>query len=305
MEQVKKAFTHPKDKYIPVYSNAEIKCAEIKKWFGDTRKLSMDRFKEELKKRSQLCVYIGRNGDGLYKVGYSGNLEQREKQIATHNPKFKIIYKVKTPWAIGVETNLKKYLNCFKVSGEWFKVSDAKINEIIKSLEAYSLIQQKINTPPNKFLNGLRISSTVMAENMPYDLEDDVKDIIDSNVESGCDIYVHKNNIDNNYYLCIEDIEQLISHSKMDLTELINNYIETHMTVDELICKIDENAVLCILKNESLFFSMPKSSQLLCMSRIDSRHKRRSEELNVSDDFKIDILETSDSVKNHIKKYLN
>lgn len=220
--EIRKAFTHPDNKYMPVYS-----CPESRTLFGaDISETYIDAFKEDLNEMNNLHVYIGRNGDGLYKVGFSGDLKQREKQIKTHNPRFNIIHKIKTPWAKGVELKLKHYLSNLNVSGEWFDIADSLISQLITDLDKFQSTQKPLDIPPDKFFNGMPVSSTMMNAKMPYGCDINIKTIINYAIKDGCDIYVYKNNKDGNYYMCLEDLEKLVIHSKFDLSELLNEYIQ-------------------------------------------------------------------------------
>jgi DNA-binding CsgD family transcriptional regulator len=74
-------------------------------------------------------IYLIQDGTGRVKIGYSERVKERLKQIqSTECPTCKLI--AHFPGSYGVERYLHKKYESYRLSGEWFKLTDSQITEI-------------------------------------------------------------------------------------------------------------------------------------------------------------------------------
>ena len=84
-------------------------------------------------------VYILKNSENFYKIGYSKNPKNRVKQFNTANPyELKIIKTFETNFDSKIEAILKNHFKFRKISGEWFDLSDEDILKIESLIETYN-----------------------------------------------------------------------------------------------------------------------------------------------------------------------
>ena len=80
-------------------------------------------------------VYFIREDSGNVKIGVTANLKKRLKAIQTHNPHkmavVKTIHCSNIQQAKKAEKELHKRFSEFRQNGEWFKLPEPVINELI------------------------------------------------------------------------------------------------------------------------------------------------------------------------------
>jgi predicted GIY-YIG superfamily endonuclease len=79
-------------------------------------------------------VYIARqtNESNVYKIGITTNISQRERSFSTGNAFVKIIASKKTENPQKLEYFLHKLFRECRISGEWFKLTDDDISDLIR-----------------------------------------------------------------------------------------------------------------------------------------------------------------------------
>jgi len=79
----------------------------------------------------------------FYKIGYTINLNNREKQLSTGNPgSMKILKSFQTDWNRKVETTLHRQFNSKRVRGEWFRLDR---NDVDNFLTKCHIIESNLN----------------------------------------------------------------------------------------------------------------------------------------------------------------
>lgn len=69
-------------------------------------------------------IYLIKDGEDRYKIGYSKNPKERLKQLQTAGATvYEIIYEIECKHTTKVETALHNYLNQYRTNGEWFALS--------------------------------------------------------------------------------------------------------------------------------------------------------------------------------------
>jgi hypothetical protein len=72
-------------------------------------------------------VYIMGMGDGLFKVGWTFNVQQRLKEFLTSNPLVKLVHAEHVTDARRREKFLHDRFNSKWVAGEWFRLTDEDV----------------------------------------------------------------------------------------------------------------------------------------------------------------------------------
>ena len=75
--------------------------------------------------------YIIKN-NGLYKLGFSSNWVKRYKMYKVHLGNVDLVYLTKQTSSFDLEDDAHKMFKELRVSGEWFKLTDADLLKIIK-----------------------------------------------------------------------------------------------------------------------------------------------------------------------------
>ena len=66
-------------------------------------------------------IYLIKDGDDRYKIGYSKNPRERLKQLQTAGATvYELIYEIECQYATKVERTLHRFLSRFHQNGEWF-----------------------------------------------------------------------------------------------------------------------------------------------------------------------------------------
>ena len=88
------------------------------------------------------CVYIiNLKGTNFYKIGLSGNLTQRLKQIQSYNPlKIKLSVAEVFPYSVAnkIEKRLHEKYKTFCVHGEWFEFESISSQDLRDSINVES-----------------------------------------------------------------------------------------------------------------------------------------------------------------------
>ena len=96
-------------------------------------------FKRKAQKEYQVRMFdeqeyfyiIGSRGD--YKLGYTKNIKKRLSQYYTHNPDIQLLYLYKGSDSYQIERDMHSKYCGFRVSGEWFKLSESELIDIIST----------------------------------------------------------------------------------------------------------------------------------------------------------------------------
>ncbi len=83
------------------------------------------------KKERTYNTYIGTDSSGMYKIGRTSNLIDREKSIRTGNHSYRTIILIKGDF----ENELHKLFSEKNIRGEWFTLSDIDLNYIISNYD--------------------------------------------------------------------------------------------------------------------------------------------------------------------------
>lgn len=96
-------------------------------------KLFLDRVKGKVKKQSSL-IYLIKAGD-YTKIGIASDIDKRVRQLQTGNPlPLEVIFTCNVDNAKDIESKLHIKYYKVRMVGEWFKLSDADIEEIKTSI---------------------------------------------------------------------------------------------------------------------------------------------------------------------------
>ncbi|GHU49471.1 hypothetical protein FACS1894200_08140 [Spirochaetia bacterium] len=82
----------------------------------------------------KICfVYIAKqlNESGIYKIGVSKDITQREKTFKCGNLFVQIVATLETPNPYNIENNLHKYYSHSQIGGEWFYLSEDDIQFLV------------------------------------------------------------------------------------------------------------------------------------------------------------------------------
>lgn len=90
-------------------------------------------------------VYLMRCQD-FYKIGFSKNVERRQKQLDTRPFPLDIISKVYSEIAFDVEQEIHQKLEDFRVEGEWYSfdefIDEQEFYEMVKATESVILVRR-------------------------------------------------------------------------------------------------------------------------------------------------------------------
>jgi len=79
------------------------------------------------KNRDPICTYIMIDGDGFYKIGKSVNTDRREYTLMAIKPSIKLLYVCEDD----IESILHEKYKHLNVRGEWFKLNENQLAEIV------------------------------------------------------------------------------------------------------------------------------------------------------------------------------
>lgn len=66
-------------------------------------------------------IYLIKDGESRYKIGYSKNPKERLKQLQTAGATvFELIYELEVQYATKIEKALHRFFSRYNVNGEWF-----------------------------------------------------------------------------------------------------------------------------------------------------------------------------------------
>lgn len=85
-----------------------------------------------------MFVYVLKNDEGFYKIGYSKNVKKRIKELETANSgNLYLIKEFKTKYAAKIEARLHSYFKFQQINREWFDLSIEDLNKILELCESY------------------------------------------------------------------------------------------------------------------------------------------------------------------------
>ncbi len=84
-------------------------------------------------KKTKGYVYLIQSNDGFIKIGRTINIKKRFKTLSVHLPyKIRLLGIIETNDYIGLEEELHCKYAEKRVNGEWFKLNENEINELLK-----------------------------------------------------------------------------------------------------------------------------------------------------------------------------
>lgn len=79
------------------------------------------------------CVYLIKNEENYYKIGRTGNIRARIKQLQTGYPlEITLIHQFKTNFSREIEYVLHKDYYGSKIRGEWFSLTQEEVDNFLK-----------------------------------------------------------------------------------------------------------------------------------------------------------------------------
>lgn len=68
-------------------------------------------------------IYLIKDGEDRYKIGYSKNPKERLKQLQTAGAtEYHLFYEIECEYATKVERVMHRYMNRYRTNGEWFQL---------------------------------------------------------------------------------------------------------------------------------------------------------------------------------------
>lgn len=118
----------------PEYGMIEFPCMLFENDMHE--KLFMDFKKLHKGGENNTCTYILTDNSGLYKIGKSNNVKKRLSAFMVGNPSCKLVAII----PLDVESIFHEHFKDKRVTGEWFRLSESDLGEIMKFMESGELI---------------------------------------------------------------------------------------------------------------------------------------------------------------------